>query len=313
MTVTVNFGMIEIDFVCVLGVGMGLFDQLSKLGNKEEMPQGKVISILNQKGGVGKTTMTFNLAHALKEQGKKVLCLDMDPQSNLTLLFDPQGQNQKGDSIFNLLLNSIRELKTLHSESIPSDLINTKNGIDYINSSQDLSGFELTIAGIKAPRQLVLKNFIKKNRLAHLYDYILVDGPPTLGLIVVNILMASDGVIVPFQPDQFSRKGLFHFHEVVEEVEDMGIGNDPRILGYIPNLVDARRKQTQIEMEQIKSELTEATGNPDIQLFGPFPNKVQLVRASHEGKSVFDFKSKEFDEIQVKFREMADSVTHQFS
>lgn len=289
---------------------MGL---LSRFQTKENqaLTEGKVISILNQKGGVGKTTMAFNLAHALREQGKSVLCLDLDPQSNMTYLLQGEKNNEESN-IFHLLLNSVRELKAIHSNHIPSDLIFESNGVDYIPSGQELSGFELTIAGIKSPRQLVLKNFIKKNNLKSQYDFILIDGPPTLGLIVVNILMASDGVIVPFQPDQFSRKGLNHFHNVVQEVEDMGISDDLKILGYIPNLVDKRRKTTEQELERIKDDLTNSLGQENINLYGPFPNKVQLVRASNEQKSVFDFKTKDYLEVQEKFNEMASSVINQW-
>lgn len=304
----------------ILGKILGNNDRESI--NEQGKRFGKVVSILNQKGGVGKTTMTFNLAHALAEGENKVLCIDMDPQGNLSHLFS-NGDAIENGSVFNLLVNSIRELKPLHTDVIPTELIRAKGSIDYICASQDLSGFELTVAGIKSPRQLVLKNFIKKNRLRDYYDFILIDGPPTLGLIVVNIITASDGVIVPFQPDQFSRKGLEHFHDVVFEVEEMGIGEDTKILGYIPNLVDSRRKHTGVEMDQINGLLSglskdsaaamSEVDSDGINLFGPFPNKVQLFKASHEGKSVFDFKSKEYEEVKVKFREMARSVELQLN
>ncbi len=274
------------------------------------MSEAKVISLLNQKGGVGKTTMAFNLAHALAQKGRRVLCIDLDPQANLTLLF--HGPDYQAEyNIFHLLINSVRELKHLHSEITTSQVIEQVGEIDFIPSGQDLSGFELSVAAIKSPRQMILKNFIQKNGLRDSYDYILVDGPPTLGLIVVNILVSSDGAVIPFQPDQFSRKGLGHFHEVVDEVEEMGIGKSLKILGYIPNLVDSRRKQTVQDFELIKDDLKNYLGKEDVNFFGPFANKVQLVKASGAQRSVFDFSSKEYHEIQGQFLDMATKVMEQ--
>ena len=272
----------------------------SNSGSMEDsLGKGKVLSILNQKGGVGKTTMAFNLAHALKHQGKKVLCIDMDPQGNLSLLFDLE---EKEHHIFHLLINTIRELKGLHSPVVVTDVIEKKNGIDILPSGQDLAGFELSIAGINSPRQLVLKRFLEKNNLYEHYDYIILDGPPTLGLLVVNILCASHGVLVPFLPDQFSRKGLGLFHGVIDDVNDMGITETPKIIGYIPNLVEMRRRQSQSDFDKIAQDISEE------KILDPIPNRVQLVKSGAKRKSVFDFQSKEYAKLQTHFSKMASLV-----
>jgi chromosome partitioning protein len=283
---------------------------LNKL-KKPEQGNGKVISLLNQKGGVGKTTMAFNAAHALANNGHSVLCIDMDPQANLSLLFGIDSSDLEYN-VYNLLINSVRELKALHSPVLFSDVIKpsgTNSNIDILPAGQELSGFELSIAGISSPRQMILKKFIDKNQLKNSYDYIVIDGPPTLGLLVVNILCASQGVLVPFQPDQFSRKGLSHFHTIIEDVEDMGITETPKIIGYIPNLVDARRKQAGEDFDKIRQDLDLGSSR----IFEPFNNKVQLVKSSAQRKSVFDFQSKEFQELQGQFNSIANAIDEELS
>ena len=114
----------------------------------ESTPQGKVIALMNQKGGVGKTTMAFNIAHALANTGKKVLCIDMDPQFNFSSLFHVNPNDHKAN-IFHLLVNSIKELRAVHSEALLSEAIHQVNkNIDLIPSGQELSGFELTVAAV---------------------------------------------------------------------------------------------------------------------------------------------------------------------
>ena len=263
-----------------------------------------VISFLNQKGGVGKTTMCFNTAHALNKLGHKVLCIDMDPQANLSLLCGIE-LGEDDYSVFNLLINSIRELKPLHTPVMANDLIHTTDsGVDILPSNQDLSGFELTVSGIKGSRPLILKKMLEKTGLAEMYDYIVIDCPPTLGLLVVNTLCASTGIMVPFRPDEFSKKGLGHLYGVLDEIEEMGVQQTPEILAHIPNLVDARRKQEQNDLEEISSELTETFGD-EIKILTPFYNRSQLVRSQAQRKSVFHYQSKEYLPLQQQFNEMA--------
>ena len=266
--------------------------------------QGKVIALMNQKGGVGKTTMAFNLAHAFAHQGKKVLCLDMDPQGNFTSLFEVETPELH---IHHLLINTIKELKALHTSVLISDvLVKTKQEdgvhIDLLPAGQELSGFELTVAGINAPRQLILKKFIEKYELRSQYDVIVIDGPPTLGLLVVNILCATDGVLYPFVPDRFSEQGLKNILQVVSDIGDMEITTTPKNLGYIPNLFDIRRKQATSDLAHIKETLGEAF------VYEAFTNKVQFGKSLAQRKSVFQYKSSEYKDLQRQFVAMTENV-----
>lgn len=262
---------------------------------------GKVIALMNQKGGVGKTTMAFNLAHAFKAAGKKVLCLDMDPQANFSSLFDVK--IEEGKTIHQLLINSVKELKALHNGTLISDVIlKAEDQIDLLPAGQELSGFELTVAGINGARQLILKKFIEKFELRSQYDVIIIDGPPTLGLLVVNILCACDGVLYPFIPDRFSEQGLRNIQQVVSDIAEMEITSTPKNLGYIPNLFDTRRKQASVDLVGIRETLGEAT------VHEPFTNKVQFGKSLAARKSVFHFKGNEYKDLQRQFSLMADSV-----
>jgi chromosome partitioning protein len=271
---------------------------------------GKIIALMNQKGGVGKTTMAFNMAHALARQGKRVLCIDMDPQFNFTSMF---GINPTDKAhIHHLLINSLKELKPLHTAVLLDEVIQrpkTVEGthIDVLPAGQELSGFELTVAGINSPRQLVLKKFIERSELRSRYDFIVIDGPPTLGLLVVNILCAVDGVLYPFVPDSFSQQGLKNIQQVLEDIREMEICDVPKNLGYIPNLFDARRKQVQADFEKIHADL--GTGR----MFVPFTNRVQFTKAQASRKSVFEFEAREFKEIQDQFMTMAQTVRQELN
>lgn len=281
-------------------------DHLPQAGESQRLARGKVLAFLNQKGGVGKTTMAFNTAHALAERGHKVLCLDMDPQANLSLLCGVDTSESDGPTIHQLLINSVQELKPLHAAALVHDVIVRGEKLDSLPAGQELSGFELSVAGISSPRQLILKRFLEKSRLLEMYDYIVIDGPPTLGLLVVNIMCAAHGLLVPFRPDEFSRKGLGHFYDVLDQVEDMGVGNSPQVLAHIPNLVDMRRKQEGDDLGRIQSELEEEFGAGCVT--SPFFNRAPLVRSQAEKKSVYDFSSKDFQPLKEQFDELATKI-----
>lgn len=258
-----------------------------------------VVALMNQKGGVGKTTMAFNLAHSFA-QDKRVLCIDMDPQANFSSLFL---EELAPINIYHLLINSLKELRPLHTPYMLEDVVKkVHENIDLLPSGQELSGFELTVAGINAPRQLVLKRFIEKHSLSSKYDVIIIDGPPTLGLLVVNIMCACDGVLFPFVPDRFSEQGLMNMQNVLSDIEEMQICSVPKNLGYIPNLYDSRRKQAGMDMEKIKDTFKSGI------VHSAFYNKVQFGKSLAQRKSVFDYKGKDFVELQQQFTQLANSI-----
>ncbi len=266
---------------------------------------GKIISFINQKGGVGKTTMAFNTAFALAQKGKKVLAIDLDPQANLTLLFEAKNNY----NLHHLLINSIKELKMIHVPAMLSEILHYSKGnavVDLIPGGQELSGFDLTVAGINAPRQLILRKFLEINTLKDRYDYIVIDCPPTLGLLVINALCASDGVIIPFKADDFSQKGLEHFYQVLSDISDMGIVKSPDIVLHVPNLVDLRRKQENDDLTKIIETVDQEIGEGKV--FSPFLNKAGLVKSLSGRKSVFDFKGQEFTELREKFTGIAEKI-----
>jgi chromosome partitioning protein len=285
-----------------------MFNILKKSNHDQsQRKKAKIIALLNQKGGVGKTTMAYNVAHALNSTGKKVLCIDMDPQFNFSSLFGFT-PNENTFCIHQLLINSIKELRPLHTGALLSEVIvKTDKGIDLIPASQDLSGFELSVAGISSPRQLILKRFIEKNALDERYDYIIIDGPPTLGLLVVNILCAIDGVLFPFIPDAFSEQGLMNIQNVIADIEDMGIIQTPKVLGYIPNLFEARRKQARNDFVGIQNKFADA------HVFEPFVNKANFAKSMANKKSVFDYQAKEYKELQEQFLNMTQEIENQLN
>lgn len=286
---------------------MGLFWNQRSDRNQLESDSAHVVAFLNQKGGVGKTTMAFNTAFALKERGERVLCIDMDPQGNLSMLFGLDfDQSSDSPHIHHLLLNSVRELKALHTPVLIGEVIQNVDGVDILPAGQELSGFDLTVAGINFARQLILKRFLETSGLLAQYDTIIIDGPPTLGLLVINVLCASQGVMVPFKPDDFSKKGLTHLYEVLADIEDMGLVRPPRVIAHIPNLVDSRRKlegQDLIEIE--KSFGSSQNGAP---MSSVFYNRGTLLKAQSQRRSVFHYKSKEFKPLQDQFGELAGMI-----
>ena len=138
-----------------------------------------------------------------------------------------------------------------------------------------------------------------------MYDYIVIDGPPTLGLLVVNILCACDGVLFPFISDAFSEQGLKNIHSVLLDIEDMGMVEPPKVLGYIPNLFENRRKKSKEDFEHIRELFS------DGEIFKPFASKANFARSMASKKSVFDYKANDYKQLQGQFLDVAKSVENQ--
>ena len=198
-----------------------------------------VIAIANQKGGVGKTTTAINLSAALARSKKKVLLIDLDPQANSSLTFLPHEAIEL--SIYELLTDAETNFANVVKEtSIP--------GLHILPSRISLAKFESKLIGeFDAPFRL--KD--KMDGLVKAYDYIVIDTPPTLGLITVNALVASDYLIVPIQPSYFALEGT---DDLLDTVEKVKARPNPKleVLGVLITLLDKRTTLAKDIHEQIK-------------------------------------------------------------
>jgi chromosome partitioning protein len=201
----------------------------------------KIISVINQKGGVGKTTTVINLAAALAQKKKNVLVIDLDPQGNATTGL---GKSNKDESknIYNLLINKITLDQVIQKSNV--------GYLDLISSNVNLSGLEVETAN-DSNRAFILKEILKKNNqnILSKYENIFIDCPPSLSLLTIMSLVAADELLVPLQTEFFALEGITQLIKTIERIK-VNLNPELDIRGILLTMFDKRNKlSSQVDKE----------------------------------------------------------------
>ncbi|MFK7798998.1 MAG: ParA family protein [Aureispira sp.] len=226
---------------------------------------GTIISLLNHKGGVGKTTSAINIGAALVKFKKRVLLVDLDPQANLTISL---GIPRQKISIY----QNIRGEAELTPYTV-------KSGMDVITSNLDLSGAEMELIN-EAGREFILRELFEP--VAHDYDYIIIDCPPSLGLLTLNALTASDTVMIPMQAEFLAMQGIVKIKQVTDKVR-FRLNKKLQIGGVIATMYDQRKVLNRDIVQTIEGFFGDKVFRTKIR------NNVALAEAPSEGKDIFDY------------------------
>ncbi len=217
----------------------------------------RIISVINQKGGVGKTTTVINLAAGLSMKGKKILVIDLDPQGNATTGLGLSNTTDSDTTIYSVL----------NGEKKISDVIQQTrfNNLNLITSNVDLSGLEVETAG-DSRRAFKLKDELTAilNDSKPLYDYIIIDCPPSLSLLTIMALVASDALVVPLQTEFFALEGLTQLMKTIERIKT-NLNPSLEIRGILLTMFDKRNKlsgQVEVEARNYFKEKVYATAVP---------------------------------------------------
>ena len=241
----------------------------------------KTIALVNQKGGVGKTTSTLSIGVGLARAGNRVLLVDDDPQNSLTISL---GIRNPDDDLENTLATAM--YAEIQDTSIPWEdiIIHSEEGVDLLPANVELSGVEMSLFNAMS-REQVLKSVL--GQVKENYDYILIDCMPSLGLMSVNALVAADSVIIPSSPDFLSTKGLNLLIRTISRVRRQ-INPRLKIDGILVTMVDSRTNNAKNIITALRSTLGSSIRVFDTEI----PRSVRAAEASGEGKSIFAFDPK---------------------
>jgi chromosome partitioning protein len=245
------------------------------MSNASQSPRPFILSVANQKGGVGKTTTSINLAAGLAERGVKVLLIDLDPQGNAStgLGLPPSGRSQ---TTYDVLLDDVALPEAVFATDI--------EGLMLCPSSADLSSADIQLVA-NEKRSFLLHDALRDPRLEQMgFDVVMIDCPPSLSLLTVNALVASHAVLVPLQAEFFALEGLSQLMLTIREVR-RSANPGLRIEGVVLTMVDGRNRLSQ----QVESDARNTLG--ELVFKTTIPRNVRLSEAPSYAQSVLDYDS----------------------
>lgn len=252
----------------------------------------KIIALSNQKGGVGKSVTTSSLGIGLARKGKKVLLIDSDPQASLTISLGYSKPDELPVTLANIMAGIIQDNPLPATEGI----IRHGEGVDLVPVSIELSGVEISLVNALT-RETILRQYIQS--VKSLYDFILLDTSPSLGMLTINALAAADSVLIPVQAEYLPAKGLELLLRTIARVRRQ-INPGLTISGILLTMVDERTN----DAREIIETLTAAYGDK-LTIFGKIPRSVRASEITKLGKSIYTHDPK------GKVAEAYDSLTRE--
>lgn len=239
------------------------------------MPKCEVIAIANQKGGVGKTTTTFNLGVALAKLGKKVLLIDADPQADLTTYMGWHNADNIPDTLATIMNKTIADVEDVNPKDI---LLKHDEGVYLLPSNLELASTEVSLQTAMC-RGYTMRNSISS--LKEKFDYILIDCMPSLAMLTINALASSDKVIIPVQSEFLAAKGMSHLMSTILKVRKQ-INPNLKVGGILLTMVDGRTNLA----KDIRNELSETYGKVFTLFETQIPRAVKAAESTRYGESI---------------------------